>query len=263
MIDHRIIDDHCRWWLLSELWPVVNNHVVLWAETWTLIRDANFIALLTCNITWTSEIWEIAGFPNIINSTNRIVFGEISPQALETPTLLAEKFLVFHDLESRAKERIISYPNSPNIFGPKNSRIHFTWKKFALKFRVNSLLARGMCPVCPCVRVSWSAALNPFQNHGSGVFFGGGASGWGPWEILNFDSCESVKFRLKKNKLSRFGESEMVGTCWNGFLFCSVFFFLFRRVSESPCFNLETREVRIIFEFWRGGLWAKNPMVFS
>lgn len=92
-------------------------------------------------------------FRKFVNSTNHQSFwGDISPQALEAPTLLAEKFLVFHDLESRAKERIISYPNSPNIFGPKNSRIHFHLKKVRPQVpceftpRVGDVSRVSLCP---------------------------------------------------------------------------------------------------------------------
>lgn len=191
-------------------------------------------------ITWTSDIWDIAGFSQH-SKLNRsfIVWTEISPFSS-----LGSSYDFMME-ESRAKERINSYPKFVQIFlGPKTVGSIFTWKKFALKFRVNSLLALGMCPVCPCVRVSWSAALNPFQNHGSGVFFGGGASGWGPWEILNFDSCESVKFRLKK---TRFEESEMVGTCLNGFLFCSFFSFFSQgfRISMFQSGNMGSED-----NFW-------------
>lgn len=207
-----IVDDNCCR-NCGQLWTIMS----FCGLTWTL--KGCFSLLYMCNMTWTRNLRQ-QGFPKIIfNQSNRFQkFLLKEPWKLQGLVGSVSWFGITSLEESKS-------PNSQHIFGPKNS------PPFHCPQVRPQVLGMGNVPLGH--RVLWSAALNPLKNHGSGVFFGGGASGWGPWEILNFDSTK---------KRTRCEESEMVGTCLNRFLFCSVFFFS-AGFQNLHVFNLETWEV--------------------
>ena len=182
------------------------------------------------------------GFPNSLNSTNRSSFWtEIS---LTSRALEADLRLHDGGITSKRKNQFVPKV-CPNICkGPKKVGSIFTWKKFALKVRVNSLLALGMCPVCPCVRCPDPQRWIHFKTMGlaSSSAVGQAAEALGKFSTLTRVNLSS--FDSKKN---RFEESEMVGTCWNGFLFCSVFFSFSQgfRISMFQFGNMESED-----NFW-------------